>query len=78
MFAMSKEALNRAIEACGSQEALAQKIGVSQQLISYWVKRAKAGVPAEFVLAIEKATGIARSELRPDIYPAPADAEHAA
>jgi DNA-binding transcriptional regulator YdaS (Cro superfamily) len=63
--------LARAIELCGSQAALAAKIGVKQQLISFWLKKSKNGVPAEYVLLIERATGgaIPRHALRPDIYP---------
>lgn len=66
---MTKTALQTAIERCGSQAALAERIGVRQTLVSYWVTKAKAGVPAEYVLPIERITGVPRHELRPDIYP---------
>ncbi|MGJ0508838.1 MAG: transcriptional regulator [Methylocystis sp.] len=64
-------ALTEAIELCGSQAALAARIGVKQQLISFWLTKSKIGVPAEYVLPIERATGgvISRHALRPDIYP---------
>ncbi len=69
-----KSPLQRAIDAAGSQAALSERIGASQQLISYWVKKATRGVPAEYVVAIEQATGVSRHDLRPDIYgPAPAE-----
>ena len=62
---MRKEALEEAIRTAGGQLALADKIGVSQSLVSYWLKKSKKGVAAGFVLAIEAATGT----LRPDLYP---------
>lgn len=66
---MSTCALARAIEIKGSQAALAESIGATQQLVSYWLKKSKNGVSAEFVLPIERETGIPRHEIRPDIYP---------
>lgn len=68
---MYRDALQKAIEAAGGQEILAKHLGVPQSLISYWLNKAKRGVPAERVPAIEDITGIPRHELRPDIYPAP-------
>ena len=64
------EALKTAIEIVGSQQALADKIHVNQQRISYWLNESKK-VPAEFVLSIETATNrqVRRTQLRPDIYP---------
>lgn len=64
---MSSEALRSAIAAAGGQTALARKIGKSQGHISKWLQRNY--VPAEAVLDIERATGISRHSLRPDIYP---------
>jgi len=66
---MRKEALEEAIRTAGGQLALADKIGVSQSLVSYWLKKSKKGVGAGFVLAIEAATGTPRERLRPDLYP---------
>lgn len=68
---MSNEALKRAVEVVGSQAKLGEMIGVPQQKISYWLTVAKNGTAAEFVLAIEGATGgtVTRHELRPDLYP---------
>jgi len=66
--------LEQAIFAAGSQAALASAIGVSQQAISYWIKKG-GRVPAEMVLAVERASGISRFMLRPDMFdvpPAPA------
>lgn len=68
-------ALAEAIEkAGGSQAALGKLIGVTQQTISNWLK---SKIAAEYVLAIERETGVPRYRLRPDIYP-PADWESAA
>src|SRR6266853_1552420 len=54
-----------AIRVAGGVGALARKIGISQPSISNWSR-----VPAERVLAIEAATGVARATLRPDLYAA--------
>jgi TorA maturation chaperone TorD len=66
--ARSLAALELAIERAGGQSALARAIGKSQGHVWHWVKVAKRA-PAEAVLAIETATGVSRSELRPDVYP---------
>jgi DNA-binding transcriptional regulator YdaS (Cro superfamily) len=57
-------AARRAIEIAGGMRALARAIGIRHQGISKWTK-----VPATQALAVEKATGISRHVLRPDIYP---------
>lgn len=61
-------ALRRAIDAAGSQAALADRIGVAQQTISVWVRRSKR-VPAEHVQRVARATGVPPEALRPDLYP---------
>lgn len=63
--------LSRAIEVCGSQAHLAARIGVKQQVISFWLTKSRLGVAAEYVIPIERATNgaVTRHELRPDIYP---------
>lgn len=65
---MAHTALASAIDKAGGQAALARLIGVSQPSVWHWVHKARR-VPAEFVLAVEEATGVSRHELRPDIYP---------
>lgn len=67
----TSSALAKAIQICGSQAALATKIGATQQRVSLWLKKPKCGVPAEYVLPIERATrsAVTRFELRPDLYP---------
>lgn len=71
-------ALQRAIDALGSQGELAKAISTTdrmlkQQHVWNWLNRDRK-VPAEAVIPIERATVAAgspvyRHELRPDIYP---------
>lgn len=67
-----REALQRAINAKNGQLPLAKAIGTSQSNVWEWLNRSRRGVPAEWVLKIEAATGVQRHELRPDIFPSPA------
>lgn len=60
------KALKKAIEKAGGQTALARAIGSTQGHVSQWLRRKK--VPADKVLKIERVTGVARAELRPDIF----------
>jgi len=66
---MRDPGLNEAIQAVGGVSELARRIGISQPSVSNWDK-----VPAERVLAVEAATGIARVRLRPDLYRSPGPA----
>lgn len=66
---MSRKALRRACEIAGGQKPLADLIGTTQSQVWYWLERSKRGVPAEFVLSIERKTGVPRTDLRPDLYP---------
>lgn len=61
--------LDRAINAVGSQVAIATLCEVTPQAVNQWVKKGKA--PPEHVLTIEAATGVSRHELRPDIFGPP-------
>jgi DNA-binding transcriptional regulator YdaS (Cro superfamily) len=65
---MSFKTLQRAISKAGNQSEFARLVGTSQQLVSYWVRNRKP-LPAEYVLAAEKAFGISRHDFRSDIYP---------
>lgn len=68
---MSTEALKRAVEKIGSQKGLADRLGVTQSVVWYWLEKSKRGCPGEYVLKIEEATGgvVSRHDLRPDLYP---------
>jgi DNA-binding transcriptional regulator YdaS (Cro superfamily) len=58
--------LDDIVKKCGQAE-LARRLGVSPQAIDQWRRKGK--VPAERVLALERATGVSRSIFRPDLYP---------
>lgn len=60
--------LKAAIEELGSQLALAELVGVRQPAVSKWLAKG-APLPAEYVLKVERRTGISRHDLRPDLYP---------
>jgi TorA maturation chaperone TorD len=76
---MGENALAKAIEISGGQSSLARRIGVKQGHIWHWLKRS-GFVPAEYVIAIERATGgkVSRRDLRPDLYPGEATPSPAA
>lgn len=62
--------LHKAIRAAGSQQRLAEQLGIRSASISEWKVRGR--VPAERVVAIERETGVSRHDLRPDVFgPAP-------
>jgi DNA-binding transcriptional regulator YdaS (Cro superfamily) len=65
-----KELIQKAIDICGSQKALADACGVKQPAVSNWMRRDKTLLLERAVL-IERATGgqVKASELRPDCYP---------
>ncbi len=67
--AMNREPIDDAIRRAGSATALAEVLGITSSAISQWRK-----CPVERVLDIERATGVSRHDLRPDIYPEPAPA----
>ncbi|MBR0823959.1 molecular chaperone TorD family protein [Bradyrhizobium manausense] len=60
---MRDDGLDRAIDAAGGIAQLARKIGISQPSVSNWSR-----VPAQRVVAVEAATGVSRTDLRPDLY----------
>ncbi len=60
---MTDQGLEEAIGAAGGVTELARRIGISQPSVSNWSR-----VPAERVLSVEAATGVARATLRPDLY----------
>lgn len=56
--------VQKAITEAGGVASLASKIGVSSQAVSQWKR-----IPAERVIEVERATGVRRERLRPDLYP---------
>lgn len=61
---MRDAGLQEAIRAVGGISALSRLLGIAQPSVSIWTK-----VPAERVLAVESATAVSRTVLRPDLYP---------
>lgn len=66
---MSRDALLKACDDAGGQSALAERIGVRQSTFWHWLRKSKRGIPGEYVLKVERITGISRHDLRPDLYP---------
>ena len=60
-------AIKKAVVIAGNQTKLAAICGVAPSAVQQWV--ASNRVPSKRVIDIERATGINRSELRPDLYP---------
>jgi DNA-binding transcriptional regulator YdaS (Cro superfamily) len=68
-------ALKEAVRIVGGQAALGRLCidrdtgkPSTQAAVFYWLTE-KGRLPADYVLAIEEATGVSRHDLRPDIYP---------
>jgi TorA maturation chaperone TorD len=60
---MRDHGLQEAIRAAGGIGELARRLGISQPSVSNWER-----IPAERVLSVEQATGVARALLRPDLF----------
>ena len=73
---MATNPLARAVDLAGGQSAFARLHGVSQPTVWAWLKHGKR-LPAEFVLATERETGVSKHDLRPDLYPREAPAKAA-
>lgn len=58
---VTKTGIDMAIEAVGSQEALAEQLGCSQQNVSFWKKQGH--VPLLRAVEIESLTGVKRMSL---------------
>ena len=61
--AIDQDGLKRAIAVAGSIGKLGRLLGISQQAISKWQQ-----IPAGQIVAVERATGVPREVLRPDLY----------
>lgn len=55
------------IEELGGQTSLAAKLCLPPTTVASW--KSRGSIPAERVIEIERATGMPRSKLRPDLYP---------
>ena len=67
---MEQTGLQMALAAVdNSQSRLARICGVSQPTVWGWINRGRGILPAEYVLAVERETGVSRHLLRPDVYP---------
>lgn len=64
-----KTILRGAVEKAGSQKALADAMGITQQGVSYLLNDAE-NISAELAIAVERATGgeVKRADLRPDLF----------
>jgi TorA maturation chaperone TorD len=65
---MRDHGLQEAIRAAGGIGELARRLRISQPSVSNWER-----IPAERVLLVEQATGVARARLRPDLFASPAE-----
>lgn len=57
-----------ACRAAEGQASLARALGIRQSTVSSWLRRGNE-LPAKFVIPVERAYGISRHDLRPDLYP---------
>lgn len=64
--------IGKAIKACGTQQALADAVGVTQSFVSQWLNGERP-VPSTKCRAIEVATdgAVTAAELRPDVFGEP-------
>lgn len=60
-------ALKKAVKVAGGQSALARRVKTQQRNVWGWLHRSKR-VPPQYVIPIERTTGISRHDLRPDIF----------
>jgi hypothetical protein len=60
----NNDPLKDAATAVGGWAQLASLIGVTKSAVYQWKR-----VPAERVIAVERASGVPRQQLRPDLYP---------
>ncbi len=66
---MIKSPIQLAVDACGGQKQLAEKVGVSPSFVHQWVHGDRP-VPAARCIAIEAACNseVTRHDLRPDVF----------
>lgn len=66
--AIAIAAFAEAVARAGSQAKFAMICGCTPPNIWQLLRR-KRPLPAEYVLAVERVTGVRRTDLRPDLYP---------
>src|SRR5262249_18771232 len=66
MLLLLRTAVKTAGKAAGSMSELARVLGMSSAAIAQWKR-----IPAERIVEIERATGVRREVLRPDLYQGP-------
>jgi DNA-binding transcriptional regulator YdaS (Cro superfamily) len=59
--------MNKALKKAGGYSGLAKYLGISRQRVHNWFMEG-GQVPAHFVIDVEKATGVSRYEIRPDVF----------
>lgn len=62
-----RAALSAACDAVGGVAKLAELIGKTHAHVSTWKQRGM--IPPEMAIPIERASGVSRQILRPDLYP---------
>ncbi|RUU29726.1 YdaS family helix-turn-helix protein [Mesorhizobium sp. M6A.T.Ce.TU.016.01.1.1] len=62
-----RAALNAACDRVGGEAKLGELLGKSRSHVSTWKLRGM--IPAEMAIPIERASGVPRQVLRPDLYP---------
>jgi DNA-binding transcriptional regulator YdaS (Cro superfamily) len=62
-----ESSIEKAVQALGSQSALARAVNVTPQAVQQWVESGR--VSHKKVIEVERVSGIPRQALRPDIYP---------
>lgn len=74
--ALALEGLRLVLDRFESQDALAQRMRITQGAVSHWLRRG--GVPIERVPEVERLSGVPRWRIRPDrpdLFPPPASTD---
>ena len=67
---MISHGLRLALDALeNNQSEMARVCRVTQPTVWGWINKGRGILPAEYVLLVEKATGVSRHDLRPDLHP---------
>lgn len=63
--------VEKAIAAAGGEAEFLDRLSISRRTLFYWKAD---GIPPVRLAAVIRATGLTASDLRPDLFPAPASA----